>query len=132
MIFAIHQHDSAMGRHMSPHPEAPSHLPPHPIPLGHPRAQALGDRLHASKLHWSTVLHTIIYLFHCYSLKSSHPCLLPQSPKVSSFTSLFLLLPCIRDHHYRLSKFHIYALIYSICVSLSDLLQEIMLFNKQF
>ena len=31
MIFAIHQHDSAMGAHVSLHPEPPSHLPPHPI-----------------------------------------------------------------------------------------------------
>ena len=28
------------------HPEAPSHLPPYPIPLGFPRAQALGAMLH--------------------------------------------------------------------------------------
>ena len=27
--------------HMSPHPECPSHLPPHPIPLGCLRAPAL-------------------------------------------------------------------------------------------
>ena len=31
VIFAIHQHDSAMGAHVSLHPEPPSHLPPHPI-----------------------------------------------------------------------------------------------------
>ena len=35
--FAIHQHESAMG---VPHPEPPSHLPPHTIPLGHPSAPA--------------------------------------------------------------------------------------------
>ena len=28
-----------------PHPERPSHLPPHPIPLGHPSAPALSTRL---------------------------------------------------------------------------------------
>ena len=31
VIFAIHRHDSAMGAHVSLHPESPSHLPPHPI-----------------------------------------------------------------------------------------------------
>ena len=34
----MHQHDSATGIHVSPHDEPPSHLPPHPIPLGCPRA----------------------------------------------------------------------------------------------
>ena len=33
----------------------------------------------------------IIYIFQCYSLKSPHPCLLPQSPKVCS---LHLCLLC--------------------------------------
>ena len=37
--FAIHQHESATGVHV-PHPESPSHLPPHIIPLGHPSAPA--------------------------------------------------------------------------------------------
>ena len=38
-----------------PHPEPPSHLPPHPIPLGCPRAPALSALLHASNLHWSFI-----------------------------------------------------------------------------
>ena len=67
-----------------PHPEHPSHLPPHPIPLGCPSALALSALFQAWKLDWSYVLHMIIYVFQCYSLKSSHPRLLPQSPKVCS------------------------------------------------
>ena len=35
---------------------------------------------------WRSVSHRIIYMFQCYSLKSSHPCLLPQSPKVYSLS----------------------------------------------
>ena len=36
--------------------------------------------------------YDIIYMFQCYSLKSSHPRLLPQSPKVCSlYLCLFLL-----------------------------------------
>ena len=31
-----------------PHPEPPSHLPPHPIPQGHPSAPALSTLSHAS------------------------------------------------------------------------------------
>ena len=43
-------------------------LPLHPIPLGWPSALALGALLHASNLHWSSILHMVIYMFQCYSL----------------------------------------------------------------
>ena len=33
VVFAIHQHESAMGVHVSHHPEPRSHLPPHPSEL---------------------------------------------------------------------------------------------------
>ena len=66
------------------HPEPPFHLPPHPILLGCPRAPALSALSHASNLDWWSVSHMIIYMFQWYSLKSSHPRLLPQSPKVCS------------------------------------------------
>ena len=56
-----------------PDPETPSYLSPHSIPLGCPRALALGALLHALNLHWSSVLHMVMYMFQCYSLKSSHP-----------------------------------------------------------
>ena len=64
-----------------PHPEPPSHFPPHPIPQGHPSAPALSTQSHASNLDWRSVSHMIIHMFQCYSLKSSHRRLLPQSPK---------------------------------------------------
>ena len=54
------------------HPEPPSHLPPHPIPLGHPSAAALSTLSHVSNLGWRSVSHLIIYMFQCYSLRSSH------------------------------------------------------------
>ena len=41
-------------------------------------------------LHWSSISHMVIYMFQCYSLKSSHPHLLPHSPKVCS-SHLYLL-----------------------------------------
>ena len=72
-----------------PDPEPLSHLPPHPIPLGHPSAPALSTLSHASNLDWWSVSHMIIYMFQCYSLRSSHPHLLPQSPK-DSFIHLCL------------------------------------------
>ena len=79
--FAIHRHESATGAHVSLHPEPPSHLPPHSIPLGCPKAPGLSALLHALNLHWSSVLHMVIYMFECYSLKSSHPHLLHRVQK---------------------------------------------------
>ena len=64
-----------------PHPEPPSYLLPHPIPLGHPSAPALSTLSHASNLDWQSISHMIIHMFQCYYFKSSHPRLLPQSPK---------------------------------------------------
>ena len=40
---------------------------------GHPSAPALSTLSHASSLDWRAVSHMIIYMFQCYSLKSSHP-----------------------------------------------------------
>ena len=79
--FAIHWHESAMGVHGVHILNLPSHLPPHPIPQGHPSAPALSTLSHASNLDWWSVSHIIIYMFQCYSLKSPCPRLLPRSPK---------------------------------------------------
>ena len=80
MVFVIHCHESAMSVHVFPLLN-PSHFPPHPNPLGHSSAPALGTLSHTLNLDWRSVSHMMIYMFQCYSLKSSHPCLLPQSPK---------------------------------------------------
>ena len=64
-----------------PHPEPLSYLPPHTIPLGHPSAPAPSILYHALNLDWWLVSCMIIYMFQCHSPKSSHPCLLPKSPK---------------------------------------------------
>ena len=83
MVFAINSHESAMGVHVSPILK----LPPtsFPIPsLSHPSAPATSALPHASNLDWWSISHMVIHMFQCYSLKSSHSCLLPQSPKVCS------------------------------------------------
>ena len=72
-----------------PHPESPSHLLPNP--QGCPGAPALSTLSHASNRNWRSVSHVVIHMFQYYSLKSSHPRLLPQSPKVRS---LHLCLFC--------------------------------------
>ena len=109
-----------------PHPEPP--LPPsspsHPSGL----SQGTSFECPASCIKLVLVIcktHMRIYMFQCYSLRSSHPRPLPQSPKVCS---LHLCLFCCLAHRivrYCLSKFHIYALIYCIGVSLSDSLHSI-------
>ena len=74
-----------------PYSEPASYLAPDPIPQGHPSLPALSTLYHALNLHWQSISHMVIYMFQCYSLKLSHPHLLPQSPKVCS---LHLCLFC--------------------------------------
>ena len=107
-----------------PHPEPPSHLPPHTIPLGHPSAPALSTLYCASNLDWQYVSYMMIYMFQCHSPIPSCPRPLPQSPKDCSI-HLCLLLSHIQGYCYHLSKVHIYALVYCIGVFLSDLLHSV-------
>ena len=51
-----------------PHPEPPTHLPPHTIPLGHPSAPFLYP---ASNLDWRFVSYMILHTFQCHYPKSS-------------------------------------------------------------
>ena len=68
-------------------------LPPSsPVfPSGVSQSTALGALLHALDLYWSSVLHMVIHMLQCYSLKSSHLHLFSQNPKVCS---LHLCLFC--------------------------------------
>ena len=50
----MYQHESATDVHVSHHPETPSHLPPHPIPLCFSSVLTLGALLHALNLYCST------------------------------------------------------------------------------
>ena len=84
MVSATHQYELAVGMHVSPPFGTLSHLPHHQIPPSCHRAWVLGVPLHISNLHWLSVLHMVIYIFQCYSLKSSHPLLLPLNPKLCS------------------------------------------------
>ena len=99
-FFAIHQHLLLINMNWpqvytcSYHPEL--HLPPYPIPLGCPQAPALSALIHASNLHWSSILHVVMYMFQCYSLKLSHPRLLPLSPNVCSLHLCLFCCPACR------------------------------------
>ena len=89
--FAIHRHESAMGVHvfpiLNPHPlPSPSH------PSGSSQCTSPEHPVSCIELGLAIYLHNIVYMFQCYSLKSSYPHLLPQSPKVCS---LHLCLFCV-------------------------------------
>ena len=66
--------------------------PSPPIPLGCSQALALGALLHALSLRWSSILHMVMYMFQCYSLKSSHPCFKEKSLFWEQIDRLLLLL----------------------------------------
>ena len=59
--------------------------PPSPChPSGSSQCTSPEHLSHASNLGWWSVSPLIVYLFQCCSLRTSHPRLLPQSPKVCS------------------------------------------------
>ena len=96
-----------------PHPEPPSLLPPHTIPLGRPSAPTPSIQYHASNLTWWFVSYMILYMFQCHSPKSSHPLPLPQSPKDCSIhvsalltlSSFFIFFPYLPSFLFFLSSF---------------------------
>ena len=92
--------------------------------IGHYHAPAPSMLCPASDIDWRFDSYVIVYMFQCYSPKSSHPCPLPQSSKDCSI-HLCLLLFCLQDYRYHLSKFHIYVLVYCIGVFLSGLLHSV-------
>ena len=49
----------------------PFQLPHNPIPLGCPREPALSALLHASNLHWSSILHMVTIYIHFYMSMST-------------------------------------------------------------
>ena len=109
------------------HPEPPSDLPPHPILQGHPSAPTLSNQSHLSNLDWWSISYMVIYMLQGYSLKSLHPHLLPQSPKLCSLhlCHFFYLAYRVIVTIFLNSIWNLYVLIYCIGVFLSDLLQSV-------
>ena len=68
----------------------PSHLPPHPIPLGYPSTPNLSTLSHALNLDWQFISHMIIYMFQCHFPKSSPS----PSPTESKDYSIHLCFFC--------------------------------------
>ena len=78
-----------------PHPEPPSHLPPtlSLCPRRKARTSSLAALLHSSNLQFSSILLIVTYMFQCYSLKSSHPQLLPLSANVCVYICACFAVP---------------------------------------
>ena len=83
MIFAIHQHKSAMGVYVFPHPKPASYLPPHTMALGFPRALALCP---ASCIKLALVIYFTYGNIHLSVLFSQ---IIPPSPSPTEPKSLF-------------------------------------------
>ena len=86
-----------------PHPEPPSHLPPHPIPLDHPSAPALEHPV--SCIEPGLAIHFTYDNLHV-SMPFSHiisPSLSPTESKRLFNTSVSLLLSHIHNYRYHLS-----------------------------
>ena len=71
-------------------PPSPSH------PSGSSQCTSPEHLSCASSLGWRSVSPVIVYLFHCCSLRSSHPHLLPQSLKVCSVHLCLFFCPAYR------------------------------------
>ena len=93
-------------------------LPVHPIPLGCHRAPDLSSLHHTTNSHWLSILHTVMYMFPCYSFNSSHPVLPPPCLQVCSLCLHFQCYPANRFiSTIFLDSIYMHSLIYSISFS---------------
>ena len=119
LVSSMYQHESAIDICMPP--SSWTSLPPptlfHPSRL----SQSTGFELSASHSTFSlAICFTCGNVYVSKLLSQFVPSCLPLAGSTSLF-SMFVspLLLCRQVHHYHLSRFHIYALIYNICLSLT-------------
>ena len=84
--------------YMCPPVQNPVPTSSHPIPLGCPRTSAMGALLHALHLHWSSVLHMVMYVHLSMVFSQIIP---PSHRLVFPHCSLNAVLMC---HHLSSSK----------------------------
>ena len=140
LVSATHQYASAMDIYVSLLPptslESPSHLSLHTTPQGYQgyhRAPGLRSLHHTAHSQELSVLHMVMCMCQCHFLNSSHPLLpllCPQAKSLHlylySFPANMSIITISLDSIY-INKclcvcISIYALVYDICFSLSDLL----------
>ena len=125
LVSAIYQHESATGILILPPSltSLPLSTPSHPP--GRHRTLDLSSLCHSENFHWlSNFVYSNIYVSMLLSQfvppSLSHP--MSTNPFSVSVSPLLLFRWV---YQYRLSRFHIYSLIYDICLSLSDLLHSV-------
>ena len=121
VVFATLWHESATDARVPP--SWTSLLPPSPpIPLSCPRAQALSALLHASNLHWSSILHMVICMFN--AVLSNHPTL-----SFTHWAHMSVLYDCVSISTLQtgspISFFCIPYMCKYICSSISDLVDSV-------
>ena len=111
-------------------PSLPSLPPLRLLPPSHPSMSSwrarLGSLCYIATSHQLSVLHMIYMSILLSSFVSLFPSLIVSTNPFSISASPFL--PCKYVHQYHFSRFHMYALIYCICFSLSDFT----LYNKLY
>ena len=115
-------------------PPSPSH------PSGSSQCTSPEHLSHASSLGWWSFSPLMVYLFQCYSLRTSHPCLLPQSPKVCSVHLCLFFLFCILGYRYHLFPYICVSILYwslsfwltSLCIMGSSFIHLIRTDSNEF
>ena len=116
-VSALQQCESFVNMHIFPPLDTPSDPPPsHASRLS--QGIGLSSLCYATTSHYFTHGNVYVSMVLSQFIPSSRsfPPLCPKS--VLYFASVFL--PCKQVHQYHFSRFHMYALIYDICFSLSD------------
>ena len=93
-------------------PEPPSHLPPHPAPLGCHRALGLSSLHHIANSHQLSILHMELYMFQSYSI---WPTL-----SFTVFISLFLYLHYCPANRF-ISTIFLDSIYVCVCVCVSKI-----------
>ena len=104
----------------------PLHPEPHLSPASPPHSSRQSQRtgfgcrvIHQIQTHYFTYGNVYVsVLFSQITPQSSFP----TESKSLFFLSVSRQLLCMQDYQYHLSRFHIYVLLYDICLSLSELL----------
>ena len=113
LVSAVQRSESAICIHISP-------LFWISFPLRSPQSTEQSSLCYTVCCHQLSILYIVVYIRQSQSRSSSHS---PHPPLVSIHlfsTSVSPFLLCRQVHLYHFSRFHIYALIYNICFSLSD------------
>ena len=118
--FLPYSHVNQSQVHTYPLSFEPPFFPPRSHPLGPHRALS-----RARCFIWQLPTSCACYTRCCLCLSSSHPFLPPTLSTIPFSMSVSLRLPCRYTQWYHCFRFHVYALIYDVCFSLSYLLHSV-------